>query len=65
MGRSFFLQYQKYLGTRNGIVLALLIQKYLSLCPISREHVSMRCSAVSTKIYNTGFAMTHTFTIIS
>ena len=37
----------------------------LSLCPISREHISMRCSTVSTKIYNTGFAMTHTFTIIS
>ncbi len=38
---------------------------WLSLCPISGEHISMRCSTVSTKIYNTGFAMTHTFTIIS
>ena len=37
----------------------------LSLCPISGEHISMRCSTVSTKIYNTGFAMTHTFTIVS
>ena len=38
---------------------------WLSLCPISGEHVSMRCSTVSTKIYDTGFAMTHTFTIIT
>ncbi len=38
---------------------------WLSLCPISGEHISMRCSTVPTKIYNTGFAMTHTFTIIS
>ncbi|HET6590542.1 MAG TPA: hypothetical protein VFG45_10305 [Candidatus Nitrosocosmicus sp.] len=37
----------------------------LSLCLISIEYVSMGCSTVSTKIYNTGFAMTHAFAIIS
>jgi hypothetical protein len=37
----------------------------LSLCLISIEHISMRCRTVSTKIYDTGFAMTHAFAIIS
>jgi len=37
----------------------------LSLCPISIEYISMRCRTVSTKIYDTGFAMTHAFATIS
>ncbi|VFJ13298.1 protein of unknown function [Candidatus Nitrosocosmicus franklandus] len=50
----------------NGVDIGFTnVKILLSLCPISIEYISMGCRTVSTKIYNTGFAMTHAFAIIS